>query len=218
MNDEQDPLISRLRAGLDAATGGIDSDPPLLGDVTATPRAEPKRAWLTAVAAAALVGFTAAGIFVTTLDSEDSPELAPLDSRTVVAGTPDGSVPPTDGSVPPTVGGNDQIYRATATVLESQDHGPQLCLGVILDSYPPQCGGLDITNWDWRALASERANETRWGEYVVVGTYDREAATFTLTQPARDAAPPTPAPVPSDTAVPSRYPGRVEAAVTVSER
>ena len=211
MNDEHDPLIARLRAGLDAATDGIDADPPGLGDVTVTPSAGRKRAWLTGVAAAALVGLTAAGIFVATFDSEDSPELAPLDPRTVVAGTP-------DGSVPPTVGGDDQIYRATATVLESQDHGPQLCLGVILDSYPPQCGGLDITNWDWRALASERANETRWGEYVVVGTYDREAATFTLTQPARDAAPPTPAPVPSDTAVPSRYPGRVEAAVTVSER
>lgn len=183
MNDEHDPLIARLRAGLDAATDGIDADPPGLGDITATPSAGRKRAWLTGVAAAALVGLTGAGIFVATLDNEESPELAPLDSRTAVAGTP-------DRSVPPTVGGQDQLYRAVATVLEDESHGPQLCLGAIMESYPPQCGGLDITNWEWNSdLAFERANGVRWGEYVVVGTYDREAATFTLTQPARDAEP-----------------------------
>ncbi|MBA2438292.1 MAG: hypothetical protein H0V52_08080, partial [Acidimicrobiia bacterium] len=35
-------------------------------------------------------------------------------------------------------------YRVDAvTVLESPDHGPQLCQGVDL-SYPPQCGGPDV--------------------------------------------------------------------------
>jgi hypothetical protein len=28
-------------------------------------------------------------------------------------------------------------YRATATVLESADHGPELCLAVALDARPP---------------------------------------------------------------------------------
>jgi hypothetical protein len=59
-----------------------------------------------------------------------------------------------------------------------------------MDSYPPQCGGLDLTNWSWDGnLASERASGTRWGEYVVVGTYDRDAQTFTLTRAARDVEP-----------------------------
>ncbi len=182
MNDEQDPLISRLRAGLDAATDGIDSDPPGLGHVTATPRAGHRRAWLTGVAAAALVGLTAAGIFVATSVDEDAPQLDSLDPRTAVAETP-------DNASSPTVGEADQLYRATATVLEDKEHGPQLCLGDFAGSLPPQCGGLDVTNWDWQGLASERASGTRWGEYVVVGTYDREAQTFTLSQPAREAQP-----------------------------
>src|SRR5262245_29665274 len=35
-----------------------------------------------------------------------------------------------------------QEYEATATVLESKEHGPELCFSVAL-SYPPQCGGPD---------------------------------------------------------------------------
>ena len=38
-------------------------------------------------------------------------------------------------------------YRATATVLQSRDHGPQLCLGAIALSLPPACASLPIPNW-----------------------------------------------------------------------
>jgi truncated hemoglobin YjbI len=73
-------------------------------------------------------------------------------------------------------------YRATATVLESPDHGPELCLGGQADSYPPQCGGVPITNWDWDAVDDEEsANGTTWGFYSVVGSFD--GTSLTLTEP-----------------------------------
>lgn len=74
-----------------------------------------------------------------------------------------------------------QRYTATATVLESPEHGPQLCAGT-QDSYPPQCGGPDIVGWDWDDVpVKESANGTTWGDYTVVGTWDGTA--LTLTEP-----------------------------------
>ncbi len=73
-----------------------------------------------------------------------------------------------------------QQYEADLTVLESPDHGPQLCAAVA-DSYPPQCGGPDIVGWDWDQVDdAESANGTTWGEYHVVGTW--HDGTFTLTR------------------------------------
>jgi hypothetical protein len=75
-----------------------------------------------------------------------------------------------------------QLHRGTATVLESPAHGPELCLGGQQDSYPPQCGGVPITNWDWDAVdGQESANGTTWGAYTVVGTFD--GTSLTLTEP-----------------------------------
>lgn len=66
-----------------------------------------------------------------------------------------------------------QRYTAVTTVLESPSHGPQLCLGVVNDSLPPQCGGPDIKGWDWDAVADkESRNGTTWAEVTVVGTFD----------------------------------------------
>lgn len=84
-------------------------------------------------------------------------------------------------STPPASDGGDQRYTTTATVLESPAHGPQLCLGAVATSLPPQCGGPDIVNWSWDDVASESMSGTTWGEYTVVGTYDGER--FTLTEP-----------------------------------
>jgi hypothetical protein len=67
------------------------------------------------------------------------------------------------------------------TVIESPTHGPELCLGVLMLSLPPQGGGPPIANWDWSAVTGyERMNGTTWGTYEVVGTYDGQA--FTLTR------------------------------------
>jgi len=92
----------------------------------------------------------------------------------------------------PSPGG--QRYTVTTTVLESPEHGPQLCFGVE-DSYPPQCSGPDVVGWDWDAAPSrESANGTTWGEYSLVGTWD--GAAFTLTEP--PAAPTWPDEAPDD--------------------
>jgi hypothetical protein len=87
----------------------------------------------------------------------------------------------------------DTRYQATATVLESPDHGPQLCLGGIADSYPPQCGGPDVEGFDWSDVEGEEsANGTTWGTYTVVGAWDGDA--LTLTEPPRppEDRPPSP--------------------------
>ncbi len=81
-------------------------------------------------------------------------------------------MPPPDGEV---VG--------VGTVMDlGQGDDPQLCLGAIAESYPPQCSGIPITNWDWAPVkdTSEASGTTRWGSYAVTGTYDGE--TFTVTQ------------------------------------
>ena len=74
-------------------------------------------------------------------------------------------------------------YQATAMVLASRHHGPQLCLGAIALSLPPACEGLPIPNWRWdRVQGEQTANGTTWGRYRLVGTYD--GATFTVSRAA----------------------------------
>jgi hypothetical protein len=78
-----------------------------------------------------------------------------------------------------TVGARERRYQATATVLQNRDHGPELCLGVVLDSFPPQCGGMPIPNWRWDQVQGQQtAGGTTWGRYQLVGTYD--GASFTV--------------------------------------
>jgi hypothetical protein len=85
----------------------------------------------------------------------------------------------------------DRMYEATATVLESKQHGPMLCLGVLLDSLPPQCGDVPIANWDWDAVeGEEHMSGTIWADFHVVGTYDGEA--FTVTEVGSPRRPPQP--------------------------
>src|SRR5215218_9391648 len=68
-------------------------------------------------------------------------------------------------------------------VLENGSHGPQLCLGAIATSLPPQCGGPDIANWDWAKVSGESSVAgTTEGSYIVIGHFDRVANVFTLTR------------------------------------
>ncbi|WP_105034066.1 hypothetical protein [Cryobacterium aureum] len=68
------------------------------------------------------------------------------------------------------------------TVLQQGDAEPQLCLGPIMESFPPQCSGPTILGWDWSlAQYSETAGSVTWGTYAVFGTWDDTA--FTQTQP-----------------------------------
>jgi hypothetical protein len=95
-----------------------------------------------------------------------------------------------------------QRYQADATVLESPDHGPELCLGGIADSLPPQCSGVPIANWDWDLVEGEEsASGTTWGEFHLVGNFDGTSFTVLETgdyrppeSPAMDFTPPCPEP------------------------
>lgn len=70
--------------------------------------------------------------------------------------------------------------RALGTVLDDGS-GPQLCLGPVAASYPPQCAGPPVEGWDWEALeGDETAAGVTWGVYAVWGDWDGE--TFTVTR------------------------------------
>ncbi|ROR90909.1 hypothetical protein [Nocardioides aurantiacus] len=74
-----------------------------------------------------------------------------------------------------------QDLIGSGTVLESPEHGPQLCWAV-MQSNPPQGRGPDITNWDWsKVTGHESVDGTTWGDLTVVGTY--AAGALTLTRP-----------------------------------
>jgi len=88
--------------------------------------------------------------------------------------------PAAGGATTPTASAGER-YAVSATVLESPDHGPQLCSSD-MESYPPQCGGPDVAGFDWADVDDEvSANGTTWGAYRVVGTWDGER--LMLTEP-----------------------------------
>jgi hypothetical protein len=106
-----------------------------------------------------------------------------------------------DGSGPRVTPDRAALYETNTTILESRDHGPELCLGGVAESYPPQCGGIPIANWDWSLVQGEEAaSGTTWGSFHVVGRYD--GSTFTVTdagpyqQPSPDSGDPFAAPCP----------------------
>jgi hypothetical protein len=78
--------------------------------------------------------------------------------------------------------GYDGRFRFVGTVLESPEHGPQLC-SFVATSLPPQCSGPDVVDWTWQGLEAESVNGTTWGSYVVVGTWD--GARLHRSEPAR---------------------------------
>jgi len=89
--------------------------------------------------------------------------------------------------------------RGSFTVLESPDHGPQLCSSV-MESLPPQCAGPDIAGWQWNDTVHESARGTIWGEFEVTGRY--VDGVFTMTQPARPARYPSSSDDPEPTPCP----------------
>jgi hypothetical protein len=60
---------------------------------------------------------------------------------------------------------------------------PQLCLGPVAESWPPQCRGPEIAGWDWKGVGRgmfEKEGDVRWGQFAVTGTWD--GTTFTVTE------------------------------------
>lgn len=103
------------------------------------------------------------------------------------------AVPAADGPVstrPPTTG-----------LVLDDGSGPQLCLGKVAESAPPQCDGtaVPLADWSWQGKGGvERAGASRFGQYAVVGTFDGTTLSVTGAVPAGlyDAAAPTAPPMP----------------------
>lgn len=95
-------------------------------------------------------------------------------------------------------------YEANATVLDDGD-GPELCLGGIDESLPPQCSGMPIHGWSWDAIEGEQiASGVTWDEFHVVGAYDGSSFTIERADPPEAVSPDdgdpfaTPCPEPAD--------------------
>jgi hypothetical protein len=63
------------------------------------------------------------------------------------------------------------------TVIEKPGSPPELCLGPVAESWPPQCEGIALGGWNWGTNPPDAQSEagspvTRWGVYAVDGTFD----------------------------------------------
>ena len=90
------------------------------------------------------------------------------------------------------------VTRNLATVMDTGS--PELCLGPVAESYPPQCGGPALVGWDWADHKDtfEQQGDVRWGTYLVTGTWDGTSMTATEAIPGAlyDPAMPTETPTP----------------------
>lgn len=88
-------------------------------------------------------------------------------------------------AAPPTTS-VDVRTRDIATVIDSGTGVAELCLGPVAESWPPQCSGPDLAGWDWAEHRGsfERSGSTRWGEYVVQGTWDGTSFRYDSAVPA----------------------------------
>ncbi len=101
------------------------------------------------------------------------------DTRAVdPAGSGDSSSQPATDGPPTPVPDGEVRTNGLVTVLDS-GNGPELCLGAVAESYPPQCGGPAVADLEWGDVGFEEASGVKWGSYALTGTYD--GTTFTAT-------------------------------------
>jgi hypothetical protein len=66
------------------------------------------------------------------------------------------------------------------TVIQTGDTAPQFCLGAVMESYPPQCSGPELVDWDWDAVdGEETSGDVTFGAFAVWGTWDGVELTVT---------------------------------------
>lgn len=128
-----------------------------------------------ALLAVALAGCGAVGVPGST--SPDSPVANSSDSFPPPSSPPSSDVPSAGDAWGIAAPGE---VLAQGTVLQQGEAPPQLCLGAVAESYPPQCSGPELLGWDWLAVEqSETASGVTWGSYAVQGTWDGTAFTRT---------------------------------------
>src|SRR6478735_3667785 len=87
------------------------------------------------------------------------------------------------GEVPQPVPDGEVRTSGLVMVIDEGD-GPELCLGAVAESYPPQCGGPELADFDFGDVGAEKASGVTWGQYAVTGTYDGTSFTVTDAIPA----------------------------------
>ena len=100
----------------------------------------------------------------------------PASSTAAVAG-PVLAVPPATGPV-----------TGQGTVLQTPGGVAQLCLGPVMESYPPQCHGVPLVGWQWETTGPHEEADldgkvTRWSTYAVTGTFDGRTMTVSGSVP-----------------------------------
>ena len=113
----------------------------------------------------------------------------------------DGDAGSSDAPFPSAVPAADSPVRTRGlvTVMDT-GKGPELCLGAVAESYPPQCGGPPIKGWSWEEEGRgmhDTVGQVRWGMYALGGTWDGTAFTVTDAVPAALFDPPAPEPDPT---------------------
>jgi hypothetical protein len=103
---------------------------------------------------------------------------------TATVGTAGPSPDPTTGA--PGADGDTELV-AEGIVMQS---GPQarveICIGPVLTSYPPQCGGPGLVGeFSWDDVDAQEQGGVRWSDatYFAVGRFDPEADVLVLTRP-----------------------------------
>ena len=91
--------------------------------------------------------------------------------------------PTASGGAPAPVPAGAVTTQGLVTVLDPGT-GPQLCLGAIAESFPPQCSGLPLEGFDFGDVGAETAGDVTWGSYAVTGTFDGTTFTATDSTPA----------------------------------
>ena len=96
---------------------------------------------------------------------------------TVLASCGSPKSPSSDGSgSKPDLGGGE--YRTSGTVIDKGEGRPELCIGGVADSYPPQCSGIPLIDWNWSDVEGEETSgQVSWGDYEITGRYDGKSLT-----------------------------------------
>jgi hypothetical protein len=95
---------------------------------------------------------------------------------------PDRATDPNDAPTQPA----GDVPEIPTPVIVMDVRRPELCLGPVAESYPPQCGGPPIQGWRWSEHKGEyeQVGEVRWGEFVVEGHFDGDTFVVTDAEPA----------------------------------
>lgn len=97
------------------------------------------------------------------------------------------TTPAATRSMPTAVPASDGPVRTRNLVVVMDTGTPELCAGAVAESWPPQCGGPEISNWSWKKHGQgmfERQGKVRWGTYALTGSWDGAAFTVTEAVPA----------------------------------